>query len=266
MTAALETIRSADNSRFRQLVRLSSSARERRKTGLCVLDGLHLATTYCERIGAPEALFISARLHDAPGIPQLVQQCGAARCTVLSDTLFAQASTVATPTGVLAIVQRPHAAPPPPDADGMVLLEDIQDPGNLGSILRSAAAAGMHHVCLSATAAQAWSPRVLRAAMGAHFALAIHESVDLPAYARRFAGRVCALSPHAPQSLYSADLAGPLALALGNEGNGLSPALAAAASLHLSIPMPGRIESLNVAAAAAVCLFELARQRDGRLV
>ena len=144
--------------------------------------------------------------------------------------------------------------------DACIMLEDLQDPGNLGSILRSAAAAGVRHVLLSRNAVHAWSPRVLRAGMGAHFLLHIHEQVDLNAAARAFKGTVIATTGNAPRSLYDVDLRGKVALMFGNEGGGLTPALKAAATMEVSIPMPGKTESLNVAAAAAVCLFERVRQ------
>ena len=140
------------------------------------------------------------------------------------------------------------------------MLEDIQDPGNLGSILRSAAAAGVRHAMLSKRCAQAWSPRVLRAAMGAHFVLNIYEFVDLPDAARAFQGTVVATCTRAPRSVYDVDLTSGIALLFGNEGAGLSCELLAAAHEVVAIPMPGRVESLNVAATVAVCLFERVRQ------
>jgi TrmH family RNA methyltransferase len=140
------------------------------------------------------------------------------------------------------------------------MLEDIQDPGNLGSILRSAAAAGMRDVYLSRGCVQAWSPRVLRAGMGAHFALNLYEGVDLLGIVRGYTGKVLAAAGDGATPYYSADLKGQVALLFGNEGAGLTSELRDAAHASISIPMPGNAESLNVAAAAAVCLFERVRQ------
>ena len=145
-----------------------------------------------------------------------------------------------------------------------MLLDDVQDPGNVGSILRSAAAAGVTLALLSKHCAFAWSPKVLRAAMGAHFHLDIAEDVDLPAWARRYTagGRRTDRDGRAGRGpLFDAPIRRRVAVALGNEGAGLSPALAAAATLRATIPMPGGMESLNAAAAAAVCLFEVVRRR-----
>jgi RNA methyltransferase, TrmH family len=116
-------------------------------------------------------------------------------------------------------------------------------------------------VFLSPGCAFAWSPKVLRAGQGAHFHLEIHEDVDLAAWARVYRGKVVATDVARGTSLYAADLTGPIAMAIGNEGAGLSAALLESARITVNIPMPGRFESLNAAAAAAVCLFECVRQR-----
>jgi TrmH family RNA methyltransferase len=118
----------------------------------------------------------------------------------------------------------------------------------------------MRDVFLSHGSVHAWSPRVLRAGMGAHFMLRIHEQCDLPALARGFDGRVIATSHHSAQPVFGVDLAGRVALVFGNEGAGVSAEMRAAAHEVVSIPMPGPAESLNIAAAAAVCLFERVRQ------
>ena len=141
------------------------------------------------------------------------------------------------------------------------MLEDIQDPGNLGSLLRSAAAAGCDAIFLSKGCADVWSPKVLRAGMGGHFVLNIYEATDLLAVAAAFQGKLLAGALGAETSLYDCDLRGKLAFAVGNEGSGLSDSLKALSSQVITIPMLGKVESLNVAAAAAVCLFEATRQR-----
>jgi TrmH family RNA methyltransferase len=163
--------------------------------------------------------------------------------------------------GALAVIVTPRTTLPAA-ADFCLLLDGLQDPGNVGSILRSAAAAGVKQVLLSKKSAFAWSPKVLRAGQGAHFLTTIVEDVDLAAWAAAFragGGRVAALVARDGTSLFRADLARPLALAVGNEGAGLSRKLADRADLRLTIPMPGGMESLNVGAAAAVALFECVR-------
>ena len=255
-------IRSADNPRFKALLKLVQSSRERKRAGLSVLDGAHLVTAYREHVGVPEELVVSATGSDDAEIRAIVAKAAPVEPVVLADSLFARLSSVVTPTGILGVVRTPRADPVPPRTGPCLLIEDLQDPGNLGSILRSAAAAGIPRVLLSTNAVQAWSPRVLRAAMGAHFLLRIHEGVDLLAAARGYEGRVIAAAAQAARTLFQEDLRGDVALVFGNEGGGLSAPLLAAAHASVAIPMPGGTESLNVAAAAAVCLFERVRQMN----
>ena len=141
---------------------------------------------------------------------------------------------------------------------------NLQDPGNLGSILRSAAAAGIKQVFCSVGTTAAWGPKVLRGGMGAHFLLNISEALNLADFVGRMRGQSLALVPSgaATISLFETDLRNPTILLIGNEGAGLSQELVAAASARVTIPMPGKIESLNAAAAGAICLFELVRQRQ----
>ncbi|MCH8925548.1 MAG: RNA methyltransferase [Proteobacteria bacterium] len=141
-----------------------------------------------------------------------------------------------------------------------VLLESIQDPGNLGSILRSAAVAGVCDAYLSKGCADAWSPKTLRAAMGAHFLLRIYEQSNLVKVVKEFKGKVIATTLKTNKSLYKTHLTGPIAFAFGNEGIGLSDEVRQASSEQVTIPMVEGTESLNVAAAAAICFFERVRQ------
>lgn len=252
-------ITSADNPRYRQLLRLLDSGRERRKSGLTLLDGAHLVQAYREHAGAPDELVVSRTGAGRPEVQALLAAHGE-RALLLSDALFRTLSTVDTPTGIMALVRVPPSRAPDPDIRSCVVLDGVQDPGNLGSILRSAAAAGVRDVLLASGCAQAWSPRVLRAGMGAHFALRLYEQCDIAAFARRYAGRLLATVRDEAASVFETDLRGDVALLFGSEGSGVSPALLKAAHARMSIPMPGDAESLNVAAAAAVCLFERVRQ------
>ena len=257
----LKPIRSRDNPRFKALRALAASTRERRKAGLALLDGAHLIAAHHASGGVPEQLILSeSGLADAEAA-QLAADASAHGTLVLADALFNDLAQVATPTGIVALIRTPKAGPLPSRIERCVMLENIQDAGNLGSILRSTAAAGIASVLLSQGCAFPWSSKVLRAGMGAHFSLDLYDNADLAAAVHRLAGRLICTSGHARKSLYQADLRGPLAWVFGNEGSGVSPALYAAAAERLHIPMPGKTESLNVAAAAAICLFEQVRQR-----
>jgi TrmH family RNA methyltransferase len=259
--SAIKRISSRDNPFFKSLQRISSSARERREAGQTLLDGAHLLRAYLDAGNKPLHLLINDQALQNAEIVSLLDACSDVPQTQLDDALFAQLSELKTPNGLLTLIAIPPANVPVSHCQFALLLEDIQDPGNIGSILRSAAAAGCDAVFLSQGCADAWSPKVLRAGMGGHFALSLHESADLLQVAAEFTGKILSASLQAEKSLYDSNLRGKLAFAIGNEGSGLSPALLVAAAQHFIIPMPGKVESLNAAAATAVCLFEATRQR-----
>lgn len=257
----MKTIQSRDNPFVKQLIALAHSSRERKKARLTVLDGIHLVRTYVDALGPVQSLAVSESAMAEPEVVELMARHNDRNINVLAATLMAQSSSLDSPATVLAIVPTPSAMPTPLDASAVLVLEDVQDPGNVGSMLRSAAAANVREVVLSKTCAFAWSPKVLRAAQGAHFVLNIAEGVDVVEWVSRYQGQSLALVPQAARTLYDCELATPTAFLIGNEGSGLSAALIHAASHSVTIPMPGQMESLNAAACAAISLFEMVRQR-----
>jgi TrmH family RNA methyltransferase len=256
-------ITSTDNPRLKQAVRLIASSRERRKAGLCVLEGAHLIAVYLERHGAPEAVIAIDVYADDPTLRSLLAGIPSSRVLTISAPAWTELTQLPVEVKVLAVVPTPNPTLERV-AEFCLLLEDLQDPGNVGSILRTAAAAGVAQVFMSRHCAFAWSPKVLRAGQGGHFHLEIFEDVDLLAWAQSYRGTTVAAVTSGGESLFAADLRGPLAIAIGNEGTGLSDELRGAASRRVTIPMPGNFESLNAAAAVAVCLFECVRQRATR--
>ena len=265
MARPMKTIHSRDNPFVKQLVALAHSSRERRKVGLTVLDGIHLVRAYIDACGAPHAIAIAESAVARIEVIELRANCAPHGVNILADKLMAEASSLDSPAFVMAMVATPAAHAVPPEAT-MLVLEDVQDPGNVGSMLRSAAAAGISDIVLSKTSAFAWSPKVLRAAQGAHFFLNIVEGVDVVALISAYQGQSLALVPHGVGAarLYDVDMAGPVAILIGNEGTGLTGALIDSATHRVAIPMPGKIESLNASAAGAICLFEMTRQRAQR--
>jgi TrmH family RNA methyltransferase len=271
----MKFITSRDNPTFKELVKLQESSRQRRIAGLTLLDGIHLVEAYFA-LGEPEKLVVSETGCENPEIRFLLEKVTKvtegvptreAIVMVLPDALFREVSTVKTATGLMAVVPIPSPEAIPMQKRGeaesfCALLEAIQDPGNVGSILRSAAAVGASDVYLSEGCADAWSPKTLRAAMGAHFLVRIHEQAALAQVARGFKGKVIATILDAKKSLYQMRLTGPVAFVFGNEGAGLSDELLQVAHEQITIPMPGGAESLNVAATAAVCFFERVRQME----
>ncbi len=260
MRPGLKLIRSRDNPQVKALVKLAGSSRARRETGTTLLEGEHLVRAYRESGGRAETVFAAETAIAKPEIRALLEGAPAGARLVLADRLVDQISQLVSAAGVGAVVRTPESGLPPRTLASCVLLENIQDPGNLGSILRSAVAAGIAQVFLSRGSVFAWSPKVIRAGMGAHFFLSIFEDVDLADIARACSGRIVAMEPRAQASLYELDLRGSVAWAFGNEGAGLTEGVGRLATDRARIPMPGSAESLNVAAAAAICLFEQVRQ------
>ncbi len=258
----MKLIQSRDNPFYKELVKLGGSARQRSKANQTLLDGAHLLAAYLDSGQVPRHILLNAAALRDEEIAALLTRLGDVPVTQLDDKLFAELSELKTPTGILALIDSPQPQQAVAQSRFALLLEDIQDPGNLGSMLRSAAAAGCDAVFLSPGCADAWSPRVLRAAMGGHFVLQVYERQELSGVARAFTGALLAASLQATHSLYDCDLRGNAAFMIGNEGAGLSGDLLTLATHKITIPMPGKMESLNAAAATAVCLFEAVRQRN----
>lgn len=257
--SSVRRIVSKDNALLRDVSHLADSARERKKRGESFVEGAHLCSAYLDRFGEPRvALAAESALQD-PEIAAIARRCSG-RLAVVDDVLYRGLSQLAGGGGIAFVVPTPAGVLPDRVDTDCVYLDRLQDPGNVGSILRSAAAAGVSLVVTAPRTAFAWSPKVLRAGMGAHFALTICEGVEWPALAARLGCRALGTRLHDAQPLHRADLRPPACWLFGNEGEGLS--LQDGAIEWVRIPQADAVESLNVAAAAAVCLFEQRRQRD----
>jgi TrmH family RNA methyltransferase len=260
----MKLISSRDNAQYKELKHLAGSSQARRKAGRTLLDGVHLCQTYLSLRGLPQQCIVSESALRHHEVADLVGQLEAlhAHCTAMPDALYAALSQVEHGVGILFVIDTPERAVTAPLAQSAVLLDNLQDPGNVGSILRSAAAAGIGQVYCSGGTAFCWSPKVLRAAMGAHFVLEIYEGVDLAALVSNSAIAVLATSGYAEKRLYDVDLRQPVGWLLGHEGQGVADELLALATHRVVIPHLGQVESLNVAACAAVCFFEQLRQNQ----
>lgn len=254
----MKLIQSRDNAFFKQLKRLAESGRERRKTAQTLLDGVHLVEAY-EKVYGPAATLVVAESALAGG--EIAAYVAERQVVVLADALMRDLGLVDTPSGLLAVAAMPKANATVDGKKDAILLDGVQDPGNVGTLLRTAAAAGIRQALLSPGCAAAWSPKVLRAGQGAQFVLDIHEDVDLAAFMADYRGTTAVTCLDGATSLYEARWSGPLAWVFGAEGQGVRRELIDAAMLRVRIPMPGAVESLNVGAAAAICLFEAVRRR-----
>ena len=260
----MKHITSRDNPLYKELKHLAGSSQARRKAGQTLLDGVHLCQSFLALRGAPRHCMLSESAMANPEVADLVHQSEAAHahCTVMPDALYNALSQVEHGVGLMFLIDTPVLAVPAVLSQSAVLLDNLQDPGNVGSILRSAAAAGITQVFCSSGTAFCWSPKVLRAAMGARFVIEIFENVDLAALVKAAAVPVLATSGYAKQRLYEVDLRQSVAWLFGHEGQGVADDLLGLATHQVVIPHLGQIESLNVAACAAVCFFEQLRQKQ----
>jgi TrmH family RNA methyltransferase len=249
MTADVVHIQSRDNALLKELRRLSQDNAAYRKLGKVWLEGDHLCRAALVRGLRPAvAVFAESLWPQAPA--EWVQ--AAPRNVVVPDELFASVSGLESPARMGFVLTLPAESVLQPDAP-TVVLDRVQDAGNVGSILRSAAAFGFSQVLAVKGTAALWSPKVLRSGMGAHFGLHLVESLSGEALE---ALRVPLLvtSSHQGAFLHQARLPWPCAWVLGHEGQGVSADLQARAAQSVRIAQPGGEESLNVAAAAAICL------------
>lgn len=258
----LRQISSRDNPQYKLLRQLASSSQARRKQAKTMLDGVHLCQAWLQHRGQPELCVVGESACSHSEVSSILKQCTAlgGECVVFPDALFAALSQVEQGVALLFVVSTPTNKPLASLEQSCVLIDAVQDPGNLGSILRSSAAAGISQVICSEGSVFAWSPKVLRAGMGAHFQLDIIEHADLKQLITTSTVPVYATDSHAQKSIYQMNLTQPCAWLFGNEGQGISQLLLSCVTERLTIPQQAGVESLNVAAAAAVCLFEQKRQ------
>ena len=261
----MKHISSRENPRFKALIALCASARDRKKQQLSVLEGQHLVEMALEVSSL--AVHTTAVSHEAlsdPRIQSLLDQMQALDdVMVLPDTLFRSISQLAQGTSILQIIHTPHGDLDRAQDGDVVFLEDIQDPGNLGSILRTCVAAGIAHVVTNPSSADSWSPKALRAGMGAQLALNLIEGVNFEQLREQIKLPIMATALSGEPNLYEQQLSEPHLWCFGNEGQGLThKVLNAPFVTRVQIPQAHGVESLNVAAAVAVCLFEQVRQRS----
>jgi TrmH family RNA methyltransferase len=258
----MERITSAQNPTLKLARKLSRSARDREKQGKIVLDGIRLVSDYLERFGLADASLVlnESALSKSDVIGLVAALSDDVRLLQVSDRIFQGVSSVDTPSGLIAIVDMPTVTDQQSKYSFWLALDGIQDPGNLGSILRSAASTNVTKVLLSESCADPWSPKCLRGGMGAQFALPVSKCADLKRAISGYNGTCIATSSHEGQSLVDTKLAAPLLLMMGGEGAGLGPELANLADFCVRIPLNNHMESLNVGAAVAMICYEQLRQ------
>ena len=263
-------ITSNHNPKIQWVRKLQNQAKTRREEGLFIVEGVRLVEEACQAGWQAGLVLYSPEL--SPRGLRLVEHFQAAGAPVdeTAASVLAYASDTPAPQGILAVLAA-NPRPLPDRLDYVLIADGVRDPGNLGTLLRTAAAAGVQAVLLPPGAVDPWAPKVVRSAMGAHFRLPVLElgweqirSVLHPADGPRL--QVFLADSGGGLAYHAADLRQPLALLIGGEAEGAGAQGAALADERIHIPMPGRVESLNAAVAAAVLMFEVARQRKEMIV
>jgi TrmH family RNA methyltransferase len=249
-----QRISSRDNALLVKLRKLAHDPGAYRKTGQVWIEGEHLCDAVRRRVLKPAQAVVTESAWDEKALRELAQW--APKVALVPEALFKSISGLESPPRIGFVLEHPHDAAIERDV-ASVVLDRLQDAGNVGSILRSAAALGFRQVLAIKGTAALWSPKVLRAGMGAHFALRLIEGLAIADI--DLGVPLVATSSHAEQALPQAALPKPCAWVFGHEGQGVGAALLARCAVTVRIPQPGGEESLNVAAAAAICLYESSR-------
>jgi len=251
----MSVLTSRDNPKVRRWSKLVQDTRYRRSEKRALIEGPHLLAAALQHGCKPVAIVATSAV--GAEIRSLIERSGVAPVLV-SESVFRSIVDAETPQGLAAEIAIPLAKAR--TGGGTVFLEGVQDPSNVGAIIRTAAAFGTGRVVLDAACADPWSPRSLRAGMGGHFVLSIEAKADLSAALNAFKGSLACTVPRGGMPLEEADLSAPLGWLFGGEGRGLSEETLRNVPLRVSIPMADGSESLNVAAAAAICLYETFRR------
>ncbi len=266
-------ITSVQNSQIKNVQLLQRKSSERKSQGLFVVEGEKMFLE-CLQYGKVEKVYFSESYYEHKKAEEgsYLQEDiipSDTQTELVSDSCFKAMCETVTPQGVIAMVQIPKydAEQLIKEASSLVVLEGLQDPGNLGTIMRTAEAAGMDGVILSDTSVDLFNPKVVRSTMGAIFRMpAVYVSDILSAVKKLNEKGFNTLATHlsATHDYTEADYTGKTAVLVGNEGNGLSDALTGLAKEKIIIPMEGRVESLNAAVAAALCMYEIKRHKGKR--
>jgi TrmH family RNA methyltransferase len=259
-------ISSTANAHVKSIRSLSADRRERQRERSFVLEGVRLVSEALHAGARPRlVLYAPEQLQQTEAGTQLLHQLdGTPGCYQATARVVSAACDTVSSQGVVAVLPWPEQ----PARPGLLLVLDVvQDPGNVGTLLRSAEAAGVGQVVCSRGTADVYSPKVVRSAMGAHFYLPVHVDVnrdDLTAWLRQVPNVYAAVGS-ASTPYYAVDWHSPAALIIGNEAQGIDARMLALASQQIAIPMVGRTESLNAAVAGSIILFETLRQKMERL-
>lgn len=269
----LEVIASNQNG----LIKLAASLKQKKyrdETGVFSVEGIRLVEEAIQADWEITACLVTKKALEQSRVQKIMTQLQERHCRLaeLSETLYAKITDTDQAQGIMAIVKKKEYLFKnwvTGDRQPLIaVLDNVQDPGNVGALIRTADAAGCTAVIMTPGSADLFSPKTVRATMGSLFHLPVLSKVstaELVTHLNQFQIQLIATALTSAKPYYEVDLTGPTAIVFGNEGNGVSDALLHQAASRLFIPLYGKAESLNVAAAAAVIFYEIARQRRAAL-
>lgn len=255
-------ITSASNQRMKNLMALCQKSKERRAQQSFIVEGtkmfLEAPADWIREVYVSESFWAKCSYRE---------QLKAKGCEIVADDVFKRVADTRTPQGIMSVLKCPHYELEDlleNETPLLVVLEDLQDPGNLGTILRAAEGAGVNGVIMSRDTVDIFNPKVIRATMGSIYRMPFYQTDDLKDTIQVLKGRgIRVYAAHLQDSVCydEADYQKGTAFLIGNEGNGLKKETADAATQYIKIPMAGQVESLNAAMATSILMYEAARQR-----
>ncbi|UNU72803.1 RNA methyltransferase [Moraxella nasovis] len=256
----MNPITSPTNPTIRHAHTLLTNHRHRKKSGQTVIEGVHLLDALLKQGLTPHQVIVSQSACNYIEVIDLLNKIPTHAIITITDSLYKQIRTLGDGVDIMAVIDTP-TPPLGTVTDDCMILDGLQDAGNIGTLLRTASAVGITTIITTPHTAHLWSPKCLRAGMGANFALSIHEQVSTDEILAKVKTPLYATSSHTNKVIYHHDLRKPIAWVLGHEGQGVRDEFLSLATA-IALPQPNGQESLNVGVAGSVCLYEMLRQRN----
>lgn len=254
-------ISSSQNPTIKLTKQLLANHRQRKKNSLTILEGVHLIDASLNANYPIQQVLVAENSWDIVEVCELIARLQEKEISILTieDKLYQDISTINNGIDIMAIIPIKNMILDEINEDCLIL-NDVQDSGNVGTLMRTAAAVGITNIVCTSNTAQAWSPKTLRSGMGAQFSLNIYENVSIDNLLDAIKVPILATSSHTDKIIYQTNLKTAIAWVMGHEGQGVCQEILDRSKL-ITIPQPNGQESLNVGVAGALCMYEALRQR-----
>lgn len=263
----MQYIQSSQNSKIKEIKALHLK-KNRDSEGLYFVEGIRFVNDALDNDQAIIKAVISEKLESVKGGKELIERITAvcSDCSIVTDKLFKEISDTQTPQGIVAVLEksRYNIKNIIEEGSSVVILDSLQDPGNVGTIVRTADAAGISAVIMTKGSVDLYSPKVLRSTMGSVFHMPVFQGIDINeaiGMLKESGYKIIASHLDGRNNYFDEDLTDRCAIIVGNEANGISKETAGMADRLVKIPMPGRAESLNASIAASIMIYEIVRQK-----